>query len=82
VGRVVVITGTIPVTINNLTVSNGKAFRGGGINNSGLLTLNNVTVSNNTVILDNNPFSGGAGILNTGTLANTFASQEALIEPI
>jgi len=68
---------TAHVTLSNLTVRNGKANSGAGINNSGTLTLSNSTVTGNwasipchpllLVCLSNGTTYGG-GIYNSGTL--------------
>ena len=65
------------VTLSNLTIRNGKAISGGGINNSGTLTLTNTTVSGNwapipcihvfMVCISRGTASGG-GIYNSGAL--------------
>jgi len=51
------------VALSNVTVRNGRAAAGGGINNSGTLSINNSTVSGNVSF-----FGGGGGIQNSGTL--------------
>jgi hypothetical protein len=56
---------TARVHLSNVTLRNGHASRGAGINNGGILTISNSTVSGN-IALGNN--GGGAGILNTGSL--------------
>ncbi len=66
-GRVAVITGTIPVTIADLNIINGNAQSGGGIYNSGVLTLSHTLVSSNTAA-GGISFGGGGGIYNLGTL--------------
>jgi hypothetical protein len=76
--RVVTISNTAAhVTLSNLTIRNGKATSGAGINNSGTLTLTNSTVSGNwapipciplgLVCLSRGTASGG-GIYNSGAL--------------
>ncbi|PWT84752.1 MAG: hypothetical protein C5B58_04225 [Acidobacteria bacterium] len=66
------------VTLSNLTIRNGKATSGAGINNSGTLTLTNSTISGNWAAvpcihlglvgcLSRGTASGG-GIYNSGTL--------------
>lgn len=65
------------VTLSNLTLQNGKATSGAGINNSGTLTLTNSTVTGNwapipcmpllLVCLSRGTASGG-GIYNSGAL--------------
>jgi hypothetical protein len=76
--RVVTISNTAAhVTLSKLTIRNGKATAGGGINNSGTLTLTNSTVSGNwapipciplfLVCISRGTASGG-GIYNSGTL--------------
>lgn len=61
--RVLHVAGTAAATLQNLTIENGNATIGGGIQNEGVLTLDSVTVASNRA-------SAGAGINNatTGTL--------------
>ena len=40
--------GTVPVTIEDLTITNGQGANGGGINNAGNLTVAAATISGNT----------------------------------
>jgi hypothetical protein len=73
------------VTLSNLTIRNGKASSGAGINNSGTLTLTNSTVTGNwapvpcfpigLVCLSRGTGSGG-GIYNSGalTISNSIIS--------
>jgi len=53
------------VTLSKLTIRNGRARYGGGINNGGTLTINNSTVSGSGM---GTIFSFGGGIWNGGTL--------------
>lgn len=55
------------VTLANLTIRNGKAKDGGGINNSGTLTVNNCVISGNSAFQASSSNRGG-GIANGGTL--------------
>ncbi|MGH9941137.1 MAG: choice-of-anchor Q domain-containing protein [Pyrinomonadaceae bacterium] len=57
----------VHATVNNLRVSDGANFFGGGINNDGNLTLNNCVVSNNSG-------GNGGGIYNSGTLTMNSSS--------
>ncbi len=50
------------VTISGLTITEGSATVGGGINNAGHLTLNNDILNNNIAV------TAGGGIFNSGTL--------------
>jgi hypothetical protein len=65
------------LTLNNLTVANGRINFGGGIFNNGTLTVNNSTLSGNNA---NEPFGsgGGGGIWNaesgTATVSNSTLS--------
>ena len=65
------------VTLSNLTIQNGFAGFGGGINNSGTLTISNSTITQNTA-----HYSGcGGGIYNTGRLIvnlSTISQNSAL----
>ena len=56
---------TTSVVLSRLTIQNGLAVLGGGINNSGTLTINNATVSGNAT---SSIFASGGGIYNSGTL--------------
>lgn len=50
-GRVIVISASNHVTINQLTIQNGNSTSsGGGIYNAGVLTINNSTIANNTAM--------------------------------
>jgi hypothetical protein len=53
---------TANVTLSNLTIRGGNAFKGGGILNNGALTINNSTITGNSAL------SWGGGIFNSGTL--------------
>ncbi|MBR4245619.1 MAG: hypothetical protein IKQ13_01330 [Treponema sp.] len=67
-GRVLNIPSSATVTLENITLKNGRATNGGGINNAGNLTINEgVTITGNTATSTNND-GGGGGIYNTGTL--------------
>jgi hypothetical protein len=85
-GRVVTISNGAHVTFSRLTIRNGKANPGGGINNSGTLTLTNSTVSGNWAPIPCTPlfllciFRGtatGGGIYNSGalTISNSIISS-------
>ena len=56
IGRVVVVTGTVDITLDNLTITGGKAYSeslegcGGGIWTNTALTLTNSTVFSNTAL--------------------------------
>lgn len=52
------------LSLNNLTIRNGRATKGGGIFNIGTLTMRNTTVSDNRVTT----LGQGGGIYNAGTL--------------
>jgi hypothetical protein len=73
------------VTLSNLTIRNGKANLGGGINNSGALTLTNSTISGNLAPIPCTPLglvclsrgtASGGGIYNSGalTISNSIIS--------
>jgi hypothetical protein len=76
--RVVTISNTAAhVTLSKLTIRNGKATSGAGINNSGTLTLTNSTVSGNWAPIPCTPLflvciykgtASGGGIYNSGAL--------------
>jgi hypothetical protein len=67
IGTVVIISSAAAnVALSHVTIRNGLAPSGGGINNSGTLVLNNNKISRNTA---NQYFAGqGGGIYNNGTL--------------
>ncbi len=72
--RVFYVTGTGNLTINRITVQNGSASNGGGIDNRGTLTVTNSTISGNSAA------SNGGGIYNTGSLtvtSSTFSGNSA-----
>ncbi len=58
------------VFLDHLTVENGRASKGGGILNEGVLTLNGVTVADNGATSNGN----GGGIENLGVLTLTDAT--------
>src|SRR5579864_4842570 len=64
---VTVSSGNADVTLSRLTIQNGSAPAGGGVNNSGVLSLKDCTVSGNTAVVQGGGGIGG-GILNNGTL--------------
>jgi predicted outer membrane repeat protein len=65
--RVFDLTGSgVAVTLAGLTIANGRADQGGGIQNSGTLTVSNCTVTGNTAGTD-----GGGIYNNRGTMAVT-----------
>jgi hypothetical protein len=64
--RVFEVAARTTVTLSGLTISNGQANSGGGINNSGTLTISACTLSNNLA-----PTSTGGGIYNFGALTVT-----------
>jgi len=68
VGTVVNISNGTNVTLSKVTIQNGSALFGGGINNGGTLTINQCTLSRNKAV--HTEFGGGVGggINNGGTL--------------
>jgi len=60
-GRIFQVFSNTTVTLDSLTITNGKTTVGGGIANQGTLTLNKCTVTGNSS-------SFGGGIYNVGTL--------------
>ncbi len=70
-GSVITIAAGDTVTLDSLTIQNGSATNGGGINNAGTLTLTNSIVQNNSAT------TNGGGIFNasTGTATVTGLSQ-------
>jgi hypothetical protein len=58
------------LTLNNLTVANGKAINGGGIlnNSSNTLMVNNSTISGNSAVVEGQSGGIGGGIHNSGAL--------------
>ncbi len=76
---------TAHVNLSNLTIRNGKATSGGGINNSGTLTLTNRTVSGNWApipcirmfmicIFEGTASGGGIGNSGALTISNSIIS--------
>ncbi len=65
--QVMFVSSSAALTLNHLTIANGKSAGsgGGGINNAGVLTITNSTVSDNSCAA----CTGGAGIFNSGTLS-------------
>ena len=61
--RIFTISSGKTVNLNSLTVSNGDANNGGGIQNSGTLNVNNCVISGNK-----SGHNGGGGIKNFATL--------------
>ncbi|NET37021.1 MAG: CHAT domain-containing protein [Cyanothece sp. SIO1E1] len=62
------------VALDSLTIRDGQADNGGGINNAADLTITNSTLSNNTASMN------GGGIINSGTLTitnSTFSNNVA-----
>ncbi|HEX4128845.1 MAG TPA: right-handed parallel beta-helix repeat-containing protein [Pirellulales bacterium] len=57
----------VTAALTGLTIADGSASVGGGINNAGTLAVNNSTISGN--IIDSNGGAGGEGIYNSGTMA-------------
>jgi len=77
--RVFLVNGGVSLSLNNLTIANGRTVSssGGGIANLGTLTVTNSTFSGNSA-------SGttGGGIFNTGTLTvtnSTFSGNSAAV---
>jgi len=72
VGTAVTIPSITPnVVLSELTIENGSAQYGGGINNSGTLTVNKSTISGNYASMSCygcSPSAWGGGIYNGGTL--------------
>src|SRR5215831_8244658 len=58
--RVFAIASGVTVTLSDLTIAQGKAVTGGGIDNAGILTLRDSTVASNQAVGG----AGGGGILN------------------
>jgi len=73
-GSVVIVPLGASATINGVTLRNGSAVAGGGVNNSGTLTLLNSTVSGN--VCTGGYYGAGGGINTAGdlTLINTTVS--------
>lgn len=69
---VVTVNSGVTATLNYLTIANGSALTGAGINNSGTLTVNNSTFSNNAGTAGD---SKGGGIYNNaGTLTVNYGT--------
>jgi hypothetical protein len=63
---VAISTASAHVSLSKMTIRNGIAATGGGINNSGRLTISDITVSGNSTA--SGAIGSGAGIYNSGTL--------------
>src|SRR5262249_11563393 len=63
-GRVFPISGGVTATIGRLTIADGLADQGGGIDNAGNLTLTQCTLANNEAIGDSAISGVGGGIFN------------------
>jgi len=77
---VVTVNSGITATLNYLTIANGSALTGAGINNAGTLTVNNSTFSNNIGLTTQD--SKGGGIYNSATLTvnySTFTGNTAKV---
>lgn len=73
--QVLVVNAGKTLNLFNLTVANGNASSGGGVNNAGTLNINNSTFSGN-----NAGSPGGGGIYNTGNVNitnSTFSGNSA-----
>jgi len=78
-GSVFTIAPSAKVTISGMTIKNGKAFNGGGIYNSGILTVSNCIISGNTA---DDYGGGGGGIFNAAkatmiVMGSTISSNTA-----
>jgi hypothetical protein len=62
------------VSLSKVTIRNGFAATGGGINNSGRLTISNITVSGNSTASNT---GYGGGIYNSGTLKINYSTISA-----
>ncbi|HEX9922533.1 MAG TPA: hypothetical protein VGD99_07710 [Anaerolineae bacterium] len=75
-GSVFTVNPSVTVTIADMTLTNGAADRGGGVNNQGILTLNN------SVLINNNVVNHGGGVYNNGGIAtinnSTIADNSSL----
>ncbi len=67
-GTVLTVTSSVPVTIKSLTIQNGNAPQGGGIN---VGSSANVTLDSGTVMKSNQAMNYGGAIYNGGTLNMT-----------
>ncbi|MBN1428738.1 MAG: hypothetical protein JXB07_10155, partial [Anaerolineae bacterium] len=56
------------VFISGMTIRDGRATSGGGVDNGGTLRLANVTITANHAVEDNGSGGVGGGIFNSGTL--------------
>jgi CSLREA domain-containing protein len=67
--QVFVVNSGITATLNDLTISNGYASDGGGIDNAGTLTVSNCIFAGNSA--DQGGASGTAGLQPSGTVPST-----------
>jgi hypothetical protein len=68
---VAISTASAHVSLSKMTIRNGFAATGGGINNSGRLTISNITVSGNSTASN---VGYGGGIYNSGTLKINYST--------
>jgi hypothetical protein len=61
--RVFNIEASVTVAISGLTIANGSAAQGGGMDNLGTLTVTNCAISGNATTFSSGVNDGGAGIL-------------------
>ncbi|MEW6284862.1 MAG: CSLREA domain-containing protein, partial [Chloroflexota bacterium] len=75
--RVMIVDSDADLTLQNLTIANGRAIEGGGVRNAGTLTITDSTFSGNSA----SSFYGyGGGVSNDGTLTitnSTFSGNSA-----
>jgi hypothetical protein len=72
-GRVFAISSGIAASLSGLTIADGLADQGGGIDNAGSLTLSQCTLSNNVAMGDSAASGVGGGILNEAGASLTVA---------
>ncbi|HEX8998535.1 MAG TPA: choice-of-anchor Q domain-containing protein, partial [Blastocatellia bacterium] len=65
--RIFNIVSGVTVTLDGLTITNGRSDEGGGIRNAGTLTIQDCTISGNNTVGARPLTGGGAGVFNAGT---------------
>jgi hypothetical protein len=86
VSAVFTISSTAKVSLSELTIRNGRAPNGGGIDNNGALTINSSTISGNKAAVSCSASfcdNSGGGIYNNGALTinnSIMSGNEALIQ--
>ena len=74
--RVLYVESTGSLTLNAITVKNGKSDNGGGVYNAGTLTITNSTLSNSKGYIGGGIYNGGTLTITNSTLSGNAAAGE------